>query len=259
MLISPNPETAATGTHSSHIMLVEPDPHVRAVLGEYLRNYGYSVAVPAGINIPWSRIHTAAFDVLVVNPASITQNASAAQRRLAMADIPAIALGGLDEDLNRLSRFGCQFHARLRYPVQPRKLLVTIRRVIIEVRIASGLPEKEPAREFRFAGWTLYADLRQIVSREGKTIRLGEKEHRVLKALLTFPNQALSREQLIEVAFRSDKGISARSVETAIHRLRHHLGDDARFPGVIKTFRGVGYMLGVPVEKVALPAREKAL
>ncbi len=62
-----------------------------------------------------------------------------------MADVPAIALGGLDEDLDRLSRLGCQFHARLRYPVQPRKLLVTIRRVIIEVRIASGLPEKEPA------------------------------------------------------------------------------------------------------------------
>ena len=51
---------------------------------------------------------------------------------------------------------------------------------------------------------------------EGKTIQLGEKEHRVLKALLTFPNQALSREQLIEVAFRSDKGVSAiRALSTA--------------------------------------------
>lgn len=250
MLISPDPESAATGAHSSHIMLVEPDPHVRAMLGGYLHGKGYAVATAAEIEILCTMMNAIAVDVLVVNPASITQSASASQCAPALPAIPAIALGGLDEDLNRLSRFGCQFHARLHHPVQPRKLLVTIRRVLGAARIAAGSTNKEHARVFRFAGWTLYTDLRQLVSCEGKTIRLGEKEHRVLKAFLTSPNQALSREQLIEVAFRSDKGVSARSVQTAIHRLRHHLGDDTRFPGIIKTFRGVGYMLDVPVEKV---------
>ncbi len=244
MLISPAPETAATGTHSSHIILVEPDPHVRAVLGDYLRGKGYAVAAAAEIETLCTMMNATAVDVLVVNPASITQCAPA------MSDIPVIALYGLAEDLNRFSRLGYQPHATLPQPVQPRKLLVTVRRVIDAARIASVSLNEEHAQVFRFAGWTLYTDLRQLVSWEGKTIRLGEKEHRVLKALLIFSNHVLSREQLIEVVFCSDKQVSARSVETATNRLRRHLGDDARFPVILKTIRGVGYMLDVFVEKV---------
>ena len=166
VLISPNPETAATGTHSSHIILVEPNPHMRAVLGDYLRGKGYAVAAAAEIETLCTMMNTTVVDVLVVNPASITQSASASQCAPAMPDIPVIALGGLDEDLNRLSRFGCQFYARLSQPVQPRKLLFTIRRVLGAARIASDSTDKEHARVFRFAGWTLYTDLRQLVSCE---------------------------------------------------------------------------------------------
>lgn len=251
MLISPDPDDA--GILSSRILLAEPDPEVRAALAEYLRHHGYAITAPAEENLHWPEIRNARFDVLVVNPELIRQGAGPAPRRPVAFGIAAIALGGSDEALSRLSRLGCRFHARLCYPVQPRKLMVAIRRAVVEARIASGRPERERVRAFRFAGWTLGADSCRMVSHEGRAIGLGRIECRLLKALLAYPNQALSREQLIGVAFRSGRGVTAKSVETAIHRLRLRLGDDTRFPGILKTIRGVGYMLDVLVEKEPLP------
>lgn len=234
----------------THIMLVEPEPHVRAMLGNYLRGKGYAIAAAAEIETWYSIMNATAVDVLVVNPACIPRSASTLQRLPAMPDIPVIALCELDEDLNRLSALGCRPDARLSQPVQPRKLLVTIRQVLGAARIASCPPNEEHAKVFRFAGWTLYTDLGQLVSHEGKTICLSATEHRVMRALLTFPNLTLSRKQLLEAAApHSGKIVSDKSVEITIARLRRHLGDNARFPFIIKTIHKVGYRLDVPIEK----------
>lgn len=238
-------------TATRHIVLIEPDPHVRAMLGEYLRGKGYEIVAAMEINALWAMIGVAAIDVLVVNPAGIIQSASASRRRATLPELPVIALGGLDEDVNRISRLGFQPCTRLPNPVHPRKLLASIRLVLSTAQIESGTLNEEHARVFRFANWVLDTDSQQLVSGEGKTVRLGKAEYRVLKALLVFPNLVISREQLIEAAFRTNKVVSARWLETTIHRLRCHLGDDARFPEILQTIRGVGYKFVAPVEKVS--------
>lgn len=39
-----------------------------------------------------------------------------------------------------------------------------------------------------------------------------------------------------------------RSIDVQVSRLRHRLGEDAKEPAIIKTVRGEGYVLSVPVE-----------
>ena len=39
-----------------------------------------------------------------------------------------------------------------------------------------------------------------------------------------------------------------RSIDIQVSRLRHRLGDDPADPQIIKTVRGEGYVLAVPVE-----------
>jgi len=42
-----------------------------------------------------------------------------------------------------------------------------------------------------------------------------------------------------------------RSIDVQVSRLRQRLGDDPRSPALIKTVRGEGYVLSVPVDKVS--------
>jgi DNA-binding response OmpR family regulator len=54
------------------------------------------------------------------------------------------------------------------------------------------------------------------------------------------------REALLSMAGRSDVTVSERTVDVHVSHLRHKLGDDPRSPRVIKTVRGVGYVLAKP-------------
>ena len=53
----------------------------------------------------------------------------------------------------------------------------------------------------------------------------------------------LSREQLLDLAKGSADLSFDRSIDVHVSRLRAKLGDDSRNPKILKTVRGVGYML----------------
>jgi DNA-binding response OmpR family regulator len=51
------------------------------------------------------------------------------------------------------------------------------------------------------------------------------------------------RDALLEGAGRNDVIVGERTVDVHISHLRQKLGDDPRLPKLIKTVRGVGYVL----------------
>ena len=53
----------------------------------------------------------------------------------------------------------------------------------------------------------------------------------------------IPREALLSEAGRADVVVGERTVDVHISHLRQKLGDDPREPRLIKTVRGVGYVL----------------
>ena len=53
----------------------------------------------------------------------------------------------------------------------------------------------------------------------------------------------IPREALLSEAGRGDVAVSDRTVDVHISHLRQKLGDDPRDPKIIKTVRGIGYVL----------------
>jgi DNA-binding response OmpR family regulator len=53
----------------------------------------------------------------------------------------------------------------------------------------------------------------------------------------------MSRESLVELVRGNPEEAFDRSIDVHISHLRQKLGDDSRNPGVLKTVRGMGYML----------------
>ena len=106
----------------------------------------------------------------------------------------------------------------------------------------------DEARRVRFAGWTLDTVARHLISGDGVVTSLSGSEYQLLRALLSHPNQVLTRDQLTLLTKGRESDALDRSVDLQVSRLRHRLGDELSEPRIIKTVRGQGYVLAVPVE-----------
>lgn len=82
----------------------------------------------------------------------------------------------------------------------------------------------------------------------GKTLVLTTYEFLLLRALAERAGRVLSREQLVDLVRGSADEAFERSVDVHISHLRQKLGDDPRNPRLLKTVRGVGYVLAVEPE-----------
>jgi DNA-binding response OmpR family regulator len=91
------------------------------------------------------------------------------------------------------------------------------------------------------------ADLarREVRFRDGKREELTEREVTLLRYLAANPGRAISRDEILTRVWRLDpRGISTRTIDMHMARLREKLRDDPEKPAVILTVRGTGYMFG---------------
>ena len=85
------------------------------------------------------------------------------------------------------------------------------------------------------------------VTCDGRSVPLQRREFMLLLKLLESPGQVLSRAQLEESVYGWEGGVESNSLDVHIHRLRRKL-----YPDVIRTVRGVGYVVD-PAPQVRAP------
>ena len=142
-------------------------------------------------------------------------------------------------------------------PFEMRELVARIRALLRRTRDAQGTsPAEGSAGEgaqtrpsiLRFGPWRLNVGARNLVDDQDVTVSLSAMEFRLLMMFLQRPQQIVSRESILEhMADRTDS--YDRSIDVQVSRLRAKLRDSGRNPTLIRTMRGDGYMLAVPVTK----------
>lgn len=239
-------EAGAMAVSGPRICLVDPDPLTRTLLGDYLRGKGFDIF--AATDMETSPPSPPA-DLLIVALDRMEQRANRPRWLSEKPKIPTIVLDRTYEHPGRVASLGFAPDAWLSFPTQPRKLVVTIKRVLSMARVEYVDLSEASVREYRFSGWTLHCYERRLESRDGESTPLGKQEFEVLRALLAYPRQLLTRQQLIAIAWDPDKAVENRRLDRPITLLRRHLGDDVKFPALLKTVVGVGYRFDVDVEK----------
>jgi DNA-binding response OmpR family regulator len=78
---------------------------------------------------------------------------------------------------------------------------------------------------------------------DGRALALTTYEFRLLLALAERAGRVVAREQLVEIVRGSAEEAFDRSVDVHVSHLRQKLGDDPRHPTILKTIRGMGYLL----------------
>lgn len=243
--LQPGAESEAVVISGPRIYLVDPDPLTRALLVDYLRGKGFDILATTDREASPPPV-----DVLIVVLDGMEPRANRPRWLHEKPEVPTIVLDRSYVFRGRAAPLGFAPDARLSLPIHPRKLVATIRRVLSLARIESVDPHEASVRVYRFSGWSLYPGERRLESHDGKATLLDNREFEVLKALLTFPRQLLTRQQLSTIVWGADMAVKNSALDRQITRLRRHLGDDVKFPVLIKTVFGTGYRLDAEVEKV---------
>jgi DNA-binding response OmpR family regulator len=121
-------------------------------------------------------------------------------------------------------------------PFSPRELLARIRAVLRRA-------QPDATGERLTAGGVVVEIGSRAVSVDGDPVELTGIEFDILVALLRRAGRVVPRSSLLEEAGRDDVVVGERTVDVHISKLRKKLKDDSRTPRLIRTVRGVGYVL----------------
>jgi len=234
-------------THD-HILVVDDDREIRALLDEYLQKQGYRVTALADGRGLRAAVETSHPDVIILDVMLPGEDGLTLCRELrARSTVPIIMLTARGDETDRIVGLELGADDYVAKPFSPRELLARIKSVL---RRARSLPENLQTDEsgvFRFAGWTLDCATRNLKSPQGVIVALSGTDFRLLKIFVDHPNRVLTRDQLIDLMLSRDAGPYDRAIDVQVSRLRQRLGEDAKDPAIIKTMRGQGYVFAAHV------------
>jgi DNA-binding response OmpR family regulator len=124
------------------------------------------------------------------------------------------------------------------YVVKPFSALELLARVEAVLRRSAERPQTVGTLEL--GDRTVDLERREVRQADGSTREISVKEAELLQYLAASRGRAVSRDELLQRVWGLDpRGVTTRTIDMHIARLREKLGDDAS----IRTVRGKGYML----------------
>jgi two-component system, OmpR family, response regulator len=223
------------------ILLVDDDPEIRQLIGDFLVQHGFRVARAAN-GAEMDREISAERPALIVLDLMLPgEDGLAICRRLsASGRIPVIMLSALGEETDRIVGLELGADDYLPKPCSPRELLARVRAVL---RRREGA-EPSGGGCYRFAGWSFDPRRRELRAPGGVAKALSSGEFRLLTAFVERPLRVLTRDQLLDIARGPDADVYDRTIDVQVSRLRKKLtGEDGG--DLIVTVRNEGYMFAV--------------
>jgi DNA-binding response OmpR family regulator len=240
-----------TSDPGTHIVVVEDDPFAREVIGAFLTSQGYRVsAVPDGPSM---------FDALGREPAELIlmdlrlpgeDGLSLTKRVRDRFDVGIIIVTARDEIDARVVGLESGADDYVTKPFDERELLARIKSVLRRLppdrRVdrsaeAEGGPHARPWRDFH--GFRLNETSGELIRGDGVRIELTANEAHLLAHLVHHSGRPVARETLMTSVLHRPWSPSDRSIDVLITRLRGKIEPDSKSPAIIKTVRGVGYIL----------------
>jgi DNA-binding response OmpR family regulator len=134
-------------------------------------------------------------------------------------------------------------------PFDLRELLARVRAVLRRMEGSASAPAPASAPEgFRVAGWRVEVAARRVVDAAGREVAVTGGEFDLLVTFCRHPARVLSRDFLLDATRGREAGPFDRTIDVQVGRLRRKLEADPEHPSIIKSVRGAGYLLAVPVE-----------
>lgn len=220
-----------------HILVVDDDERLRALLSRYLAENGFLVTTAEDAAQARDILDELTYDLIILDVMMPGEDGMALTRSLKEEGVatPVLLLTALGETESRITGLEAGADDYLAKPFEPRELLLRIHAILR--RIAAQAPK--PQNDIRLGRWSLDLARGELVDGEER-LPLTQAEHTLIRALASRKGDVISREDLANMC-----GIDAaeRTIDVQVTRLRKKVEEDQKMPKYIQTVRGKGYVL----------------
>jgi DNA-binding response OmpR family regulator len=224
----------------SAILTIEDDTAIRRGIVDALQFSGYRVIESADGNDGLSKAIQNNYDLLLLDlalPGTPGLEILRQVRKLRPTQ-PVIILTAKGDESDRVQ--GLKDGAD-DYVVKPFSIKELIARVEAVLRRSPERPSD--ISQIAFDKGTIDFERRELRYGDATRSELSEKEAELLRYLVSNSGRAISRDELLSSVWRlSPKGITTRTIDMHIARLREKLRDNKDSPQTLLTVRGKGYM-----------------
>jgi len=223
------------------ILIVEDEPPQAELLSYNLEREGYRTRVASDGDEALAMTSEDPPDLIVLDwmmpEISGIEVCRQLRRRADAKNLPIIMLTARGEESDRVRGLDSGADDYMIKPYSPAEMVARIRALLRRTR--PGFSDES----LEYGG--IVMDLAaHKVTYNGKAVRLGPTEYRLLLTLIERPGRVFSREQLLDLAWGREIYVEQRTVDVHIRRLRKALSE-AGSVDLIRTVRGAGYSLDI--------------
>ena len=223
------------------ILVVEDDPSIRRGLVDTLEAGGYGTAEAADGEAGLQTAMARDFDLVLIDIKLPKRDGFSLleEIRRSKPALPAIMVTalGAEEDRVRGLKGGADD-----YVVKPFSAMELLARVEAVLRRSAERPQTVGTLDLDGARVDL--ERRSVAFADGRACEISAKEAELLQYLAGRRGRPVTRDELLQRVWGLDpKGVTTRTIDMHVARLREKLGDDPADARLLKTVRGKGYML----------------
>ena len=223
------------------ILVIEDDPAIRRGVVDALAFAGYSTLEASDGEIACRTALAADCDLILLDLVLPGRDGLDILReiRTFRPTLPVIVLTARASEDDRVRGLSCGSDDYIVKPFSVRELLARIEAVLRRA------PERSaPLSRLVVPGGLADLERREVRFDDGSRAELSEREHQLLVYLATHMERVISREEILTHVWGLDPaGITTRTIDMHVARLREKLRDDPARPRIVLTVRGQGYML----------------
>jgi two-component system response regulator BaeR len=228
------------------ILIVEDEPKLAALLGDYLQAEGYSTTIlPNGLQvIPFVQAQPPSLillDLMLPGRSGL----EICRELRAFSALPVIILTARVDEIDRLLGLELGADDYVCKPFSPREVVARVKAIL---RRTGQLPAAPRPGSLQQQAPLLVDVERHVARLDDKDLQLTPIELRLLALLQSTPGRIYRRDDLLRQLYDDHRVVTDRTVDTHVKNLRRKL--QAIRPGqdLIRSIYGVGYSLDTDLE-----------
>ena len=224
--------------HQPRILIVEDEPAIAELIAVNLRHNGMAPVWAEDGDSAQREIDAVLPDAILLDWMLPGQTGVALARRwrgeARTKAVPILMLTARGDEADKVSGLDAGADDYITKPFSTQELLARIRAVL-----RRRTPEKSE-ETVTLAGLALDAAAHRVTW-QGRPVKLGPTEFKLLHFLMKHPERVHSRQQLLDRVWGDHVFIEERTVDVHVKRLREALGPAAG--ALVETVRGAGYRI----------------
>lgn len=226
------------------ILIAEDEESLHQTLRLNLELEGYNVHAAYNGQQAMDMLQHGHYDLLVLDimMPGIDGLTVLERMRLQKIDVPVLILSARSTSGDRIAGLRLGADDYLTKPFDLEELLLRVANLVEKgKKLRTPLVAAAAEDTYTFGGHTIDFKAQTAQLSNGSTVDLSKKEAMLLQLLISYPNEVVTREKILQTVWGYQVFPNTRTIDNFILSFRKHFEADSKQPRYFHSVRGVGY------------------